>query len=272
MCDTVESSKKFNRLEYERQRAEYELARMREYQLPEPVIQPRAPSAPNVRTNLRPPTIEPVALPPTSTTLVRTTRLRLLQSWNANNAVAHPAVSGNRMIAASGNCAEEVNTNEANATSVGFGQLAIAEKEFIVRFECPPVGTATLSGESGVIGGIGADYRELENGVRLRRMNKFLEFVGNSALEVSVALNYGEQLIRLRMCNSYVIIAEILRMEDHGTSRMALNVEALSKTPPWEVVFGKAPFTATRVRFNAIRAILVLIGGELRLQNLPRML
>lgn len=314
MCSTVEESKRFNRIEYDRQRLEREMARMREYRPPTavPAISASAATNQSVRNNQPAGTegqqhVRPFTTPSPPSVMIRSHRLRQAQAttvpspavqpmhnapdipkeqrhfitWAELRTPIVPRVGIYRAPPMPENTVEELPTTQTElmlsekqdnrcVDVVRFGRTYNAEANWVVRYECPSTKPVTLIGETNTIGEIDIDYQELTNNVRVRRNNGFLEFTGKPSADISVVLNYSEQLIRLRMCDTYIIVAERLRMDDIDGSNIMLNIEELSKTPPWEIVFKDEPFKPTRIRFNQTRAILSLVGGELILTRLER--
>lgn len=166
--------------------------------------------------------------------------------------------------------------NEERASTGEDTQIGLAEAQsntvakvvWLVRFECPLGETITLTDDEENSLAIGADYRELSHGIRVRRWGDFLEFSGKPTADTSIALNYGDQLVRLRLTRSYIVIAENVRLDNSGASDMELNIDDLSQTPQWEIGFGDALFAMTRIRFNGMRAVLRLNGGRFIMREL----
>lgn len=138
---------------------------------------------------------------------------------------------------------------------------------WFLRYECPSIKPVTLVNDNGLVGVIAGEMRALEGNVGVQRCGAFLEFIGMPSRDVSIVLNYGEHLVRLRLCAEKVVLAEYLQMDNSAVSKIELNLEELVRTPAHEIAFD-ARFTSVRVRFNENRAILSLENGEFRLQQL----
>lgn len=135
--------------------------------------------------------------------------------------------------------------------------------QWVLRISYPPTETIEAGGGEGNISEVTYDGRLLSNGISVRRDGGMLEFNGPPTGDVSMSLGYTDQMVRLRLCSTYVIIEERYRLDINGVSEVLKNEQELARVPNWEINFLGVDFKTTRVRFSESRARLQLVDQEL---------
>lgn len=140
-----------------------------------------------------------------------------------------------------------------------------------LRFRIPVVYTiAIVCTATGDANAMTNEWFALEQGVVARRNDKTVEFKGPPETQLSLALVFADQDVRLRLCTSYVIIEENYRFDHNGVASILRNDGEMRKDPEYELMFFDTVFDPMRVRFYEKQAELDRIDGNIVLTEVIR--